>query len=523
MTKAAKMAKVSVKGGFNLLGGMVASTVISSLGTIFVANLLGDTNYGLYTIALAAPNLISTFRDWGVTVAMVKYTAQYNAENKAANIRSIFSSGILFETVLGLILAAVAFLLSGFLASLYSLPNITPLIQIASFTILTTALLSTAQAAFTGMERMELNSIALIVQAIIKTTVVPVLVIFGLGPLGAIIGFTVAALIAGLIALLLMWGLYKNLPKPANNTLEIRATLKTMFRYGLPLSVATIIATFQTQFYGFILPIFVAPDLIGNYGVATTFVVLITFFATPVTTMLLPAFSKLHPQKDHETLKNVFQFSIKYASLLVVPAAAIVMALAKPGISILFPKFQAAPLFLALLAAYYLYVAFGSLSAGNLINAQGQTKFNLKLSIITFSIGFPLSIVLISRFGVLGLIVTTLTAGIPSLIIALRWLKKQNDVTVDWASSAKILLSGGAASAITYAFVTVLSFSNLIALVVGAIVFLFIFLVAIILTGAIIRSDIATIRETMTLLGPLQRLTNPVLNIIEKLMTTLRP
>jgi O-antigen/teichoic acid export membrane protein len=302
----------------------------------------------------------------------------------------------------------------------------------------------------------------------------------------------------------------------------MRTTIKTMFKYGLPLSIATIIATFQTQFYSFILPIFVAPDLIGNYGIATTFVVLIAFFATPVSTMLFPAFSKLDPKKDYATLKNVFQFSIKYASLLVVPVAAIVMALAKPGVSILFPNFSAAPLFLGLLAINYLYVVFGNLSVTNFINSQGQTTFNLKLALITFGIGFPLSIVLISRFGILGLIVTTLTATIPSLIVALRWLRKQYDLTVDWASSARILLSGLTASAITYALVTLLAFSNLIALVVGAVVFLFIFLDAIILTGAITRSDIYTIRETMTLLGPLQRLTNPILNIIEKLMTTLR-
>jgi tetrahydromethanopterin S-methyltransferase subunit E len=114
-------------------------------------------------------------------------------------------------------------------------------------------------------------------------------------------------------------------------------------------------------------------------------------------------------------------------------------------------------------------------------------------------------------------------AGIPSLIIPLRWLKKRYDVTADWASSAKILLSGGAASAITYTLITQVAFSNLIALVVGAVVFLLIFLVAIILTGAITRSDIDTIRETTTALGTLGRLVNSVLNIIAKLMATMRP
>ena len=99
MSKAADMAKVSVKGGFHLLWGLVASTVISAVGTIIIAWLLGESNYGIYTIALTAPNLIATFRDMGVNSAMIRYTAQYNAENEAAKVRGIFVSGLIFETL----------------------------------------------------------------------------------------------------------------------------------------------------------------------------------------------------------------------------------------------------------------------------------------------------------------------------------------------------------------------------------------------------------------------------------------
>ncbi len=522
MTKAGKIAKVTVKGGFNLLWGLVISTVIAALGAIFAANLLGETDYGLYTIALAAPNLISTFGDWGMTSAIIRYTAQYRAEDKAVHIRSIFTSGILFETLLGFVLAAAAFLLSDFLADLYSLPNITTLIQVASFTVLTSALLSTAQAAFVGMEKMELNSLAQIAQAAIRTVVIPVLVIVGLGPLGAVIGFVVASLIAGIVGLLLMWWLYRNLPKPINNTLEIKSTVRTMLRYGVPLSIATIVTTFLSQFYTFLLPLFVDLHLIGNYSVATTFVVLITFFASPVSTVLFPAFSKLDPGKDREALRNVFRFSIKYASLLVVPAACVVMALARPGISLLFPEFHEAPLFLALLAMNYLLVIFGSLSVYGFINGQGQTKFNLKLSLVTLAVGAPTSIILISKLGIVGGIVTVIVDGVPSLVVALRWLKKSYDVTVDWGSSGRILLSGVAASAITYALITLVAFSNLLELAMGALVFIFIFFSAIVVTGAITQSDINNLRDTMTALGPLQRLTNSVLNLVERLLSRWR-
>jgi Polysaccharide biosynthesis protein len=57
------------------------------------------------------------------------------------------------------------------------------------------------------------------------------------------------------------------------------------------------------------------------------------------------------PQKDRGTLQNVFQYSVKYAALLVVPIAALVICLAEPAVSTLFGQtYASAPLFLVLLA-----------------------------------------------------------------------------------------------------------------------------------------------------------------------------
>ena len=172
MSKATEMARVSAKGGFHLLWGLVLSTVISAVGTIFIARLLGPDNMGLYAIALAAPNLIATFRDWGVTTAMIKYSAEYNSENDVAKIRSVFVSGLAFEIIVGLALSVLSLVLSQFLADFYGRPAIVQLIQIASLFILTGALVNTATAAFTGMEKMHLNSVMLIVQSIVKTALI---------------------------------------------------------------------------------------------------------------------------------------------------------------------------------------------------------------------------------------------------------------------------------------------------------------------------------------------------------------
>jgi stage V sporulation protein B len=526
MSKAADMAKVSARGSFHLLWGLVISTAISSIATIFVARLLGSDQYGLYGIALISPNLIGVFRDWGIDSAMVKYTAQYRSENRASEIRSIIVSGMIFEIGLGVALSAISLAASGYLATnVFQRPEITPLIQIASFSILAGGLINAATAVFTGIERMELKSLTLILQSVIKTAVMIVLVILGFGTYGAILGFTFAIVIAGLVSVALVWTQYMNLSKLNNVKLEIQVYIKTMLSYGAPLSVSTIINSFQGQYYSFLLPIFYVTDntAIGNYGIASTFVVLITFFATPITTVLFPAFSKLNPKKEKQTLQNVFQYSVKYASLLVVPVAALVMCIAEPAISTLFGEtYSTAPLFLALLALTYVYTAFGSLSIGNFFRSQGRTALVLCLTLISAAIGLPLGYILIMQFGVLGLIITSIVVGIPDTIISLYCMKKYYELTLDWRSSAKILLTSAVAAALTYILILELNFSSIIRLIVGTIFFSFVFVVAALLTQTIDKSDIENLRGMIRGMGIVGKVFNRFLNIYEKLMTTLK-
>jgi O-antigen/teichoic acid export membrane protein len=527
MSKAGEMAKVSAKGSFHFLWGLVVSTVISAVGTIFIARLLGADNLGLYTIALAAPSLISNFRDCGVNIAITKFSAQYNSENDALRVRKILIAGLTFELIVGLLLALISFSISGFLASIYNRPTIAPLIQIASLFILTGALTTVAGAAFLGLERMHLNSIMIIIQSIVKTGVIILLVILGLGTLGAVIGFSVAALIAALTGILLMWNVYRSLPRTEWTKPDILANVGVMLKYGLPLSIGTIIAGLLTTFNSNIMAVYVTDNaLIGNYAVASNFVVLITFAATPVTSMLFPAFSKLDSNNpnDKDVLKNVFQYSVKYAALVVVPVAMIVMSLALPAIETIFAdKYLEAPLYLALLSVSFLYAALGNLSMGNIITAQGYTKYSLKLTIYTAAVGFPLGFFLISQFGIIGLIVSGAIVALPSIFFGLRFVKKHFDVSVDWASSAKILFSSGLAAAITYAVTTLLAYNrpvsfSLIDLFIGLFVFLIVFLFAVVLTRTINRADIGFLRYIASSLGPLRRPLDWLIGLIEKLM-----
>jgi len=59
LSEAIGLARVSVKGGFNLFYGLIISTIISALGIIFLARLLSPSKIGILAIAVIAPNLFT--------------------------------------------------------------------------------------------------------------------------------------------------------------------------------------------------------------------------------------------------------------------------------------------------------------------------------------------------------------------------------------------------------------------------------------------------------------------------------
>jgi len=365
---------------------------------------------------------------------------------------------------------------------------------------------------------MGLYSISMVIQSAVKTGLMILLVVTGYGLHGATLGDTTSYIIAGLFSIVILYlAIYKKLPKQ-KESLEIVATLKYMFKYGIPVSIAWTVNAFLTQFYHSLLAIYSTDLIMGNYSVALSFAIIVTFFVVPLSTILFPAFSKINAQTEAETLKRVFKSSVKYATLVVAPASFAVMALAQPAVSTFFgDKYELTPLYLAIYVGIYLYAAFGSLSAGNLINSQGRTEVNLKLTLVTAAMGLSLSLILVPTFGVMGLLATYITAGIPSTLVALWWIKKHYKATIDWMSSAKILLASAITAIITYGIISQLQLANWILLIIGAIIFIIFYIITTPLLGAVNQKDIQYLTEMTKTLGPLAPIINIPLTIAKRI------
>jgi stage V sporulation protein B len=513
------MGKASATGSFHLLIGVATSTVIMAVGSVVLTRLMSPAEYGLYGVALIPSYMIILFRDWGVNSAMTRFIANFKAAHKDTEARDIIIAGLVFEAATGLILSFLSIFSANYIASnMFHRPESAFFISIVSVTIFSGSLLTAAQSAFIGFEKMGLNSLTLVCQSIVKALLGPVLVILGYSVLGAVTGYTISFLAAAMIGLAtLYFGLFRPLRTDKSSKPQVGKTLKVMMKYGVPLSISSILSGLLMQFYSFMMASHASDAMIGNYQAAVNFSVLLTFVTIPISTVLFPAFAKLDPKKERELLKTVFASSIKYTSMLMIPATMAIMALSAPLISTLFgQRYTQAPFFLTLYVISSLFCVLGNISLGSFLSGLGETKTAMKQSILTLSIGLPLGFLLISSFDILGVILATILSSLPGMFWALYWVWKNYQAKADLKSSAKILAASAIAAITTYASVSFFHFADWIMLTIGIALFLAIYIFSAPMIGAVNRTDIENLRKMLSGLGIISKIVNIPLGLAEK-------
>jgi O-antigen/teichoic acid export membrane protein len=521
MDKALEMGQASATGSLQLFVGKIVSTVALAVGIIVLQLFIQQSDYGLYTVALVPAATFLLFQDWGIGSAMARNCAKARSQNIAIDLRKIIIVGVSFEIATGLILTFCSLITASFIAnSIFSKPQSAILMIVASVTILSSSIIAASQSLFVGFEKMKLNSFVIVLQALIQCALSPLLVLLGYGAMGALLGYTLGSVVACILAIsLLYFGIFRKLPIIKTSRSRVIDTLKPMLKYGIPLAISAILYGIVAPFFSFVMATYCSNIMIGNYRVAQNFALLVSIFSATILTTLFPVFSKINPVTEKQLLKSIFASSIKYASILLIPAAMAMMVLSQPLVGTLYhDKWAYAPSFLILSNITALFAVVGSLSLPVILSALGETKMLMKLNLLQLLIAIPLAIILVPTLGINGVIIGALLDGIPGLIIGLYFLKKHYEIQPDLHSSVKIFLSSGIAAIIVFLILTVLVEPSWVKLIIGSILYIGIFLIAAPLVKAINKTDINNMRIMFARAGILYKILNIPLRIIENII-----
>jgi O-antigen/teichoic acid export membrane protein len=495
LSKEFELGKTFARGTFYLLVGKIASRAVGIIGGLLLIRLLGPVDYGLLNVAAVAPGIFALLNDFGIGAALTKYLAEFRSTGKT-DIKHMLRSGLTFKFILGSGLTLLCYFTSDIFAISIGKPHVAPLIKAASLLVLAWTLYGVSEAILIGLDAAGAYAYLMFIYEFLGAILPIILVIYGMGVFGALLGMAIATLIAGLVGIFVSFVItFKTTKEHSDEVSVSKIPLRRMLNYGVPLATSTFIRVAMKQYYGFMIATYAVEYDIGNYNAAKKLVSAIQYLTFPITTLLFPLFAKINPTKESMVLKKVFKYSVKYSSLLVLPAIVLLIVLANPLTTVVFgDEWKNAWIYLIFLAVVQLKYGSGGLHMGRLLMAQGETTFIAKLEALSAIIGIGLSFVMVPTFGIYGVILISLIVPWPSYLLMFQKVLKKFGAKPPFSDVGRIYLSA-VITGLMLLLVSFMPFNELFKLIFGGLIGGIAFLVATPLTKAIKVDDVEALKE----------------------------
>jgi O-antigen/teichoic acid export membrane protein len=425
-TRAVTVGKESLKSSVVLLGGNLISTAMLAATAIIIARLLGPAGYGEYTLALVLPGTFVMLTGFGLNTALTRYSAYHLSRNEIEIARRKSKNAALVMLLLGAIFTFLDFVSAPFFSvALFHRPELTPLVQLASISILGQAMLQAAIAGFIGWASAGMASLSTAVQAFVKLSLSPFLILLGLSVFGAVIAHSVSFLCLGVASLAAFYAL--KLRGGPRSPGSIVGDVKQSISYGLPEYVGRLLFLFsQNSFLPAILGAIATDITVANYTAATNIATILWLVPWVMTLALMPAFARLHGTGGD--IRIAFSYAQKYASYIVTPIVIFIIGASSWSMEVLYGSaYLGGSPYLQLLCVAYLPYAFGLAVIAPLMNGIAKTKSTLLMYAASSAVLFALAPVLGLIFGLkaAGLIVAFAASNFVQLAVGMLLARRE--------------------------------------------------------------------------------------------------
>ncbi len=401
--------KFALDVSLTLIASMI-NMLLTFIISIILARYLGAAELGLYRLTYTFYGVATTVGALGIPAAIIKYVAEYKDDK--VNLNKMISSAIITSLIVGIILCIMVYLLSQSFADLFKMPGIKRLLEMLGpvfpFVLVNAVLYGTLN----GLRDMNKYATALIIQQVLMTLSTAILIYYGYGVSGAIIGIMISSI--GVSAILIYWckaRLYLTFEEYVQTTKKLACFGSQMFGANL---INMINLQADTVFLGYFLT---AAD-VGFYSAATGLSKFFWVVPQAIQTISYPATSEYWSKRDIGGLQKMLDKSMKYSALALIPAGLAIGFFAEEMVTIIYGQGfykSALPLQILLIGT----VIFGVFctSIGGSLAGVNRPDLGLKAAGFSAAINILLNIVLIPRFGVLGAATATALSLITMALI----------------------------------------------------------------------------------------------------------
>lgn len=321
--------------------------------------------------------------------------------------------------------------------------------------------------------------------------VVPIALGYGLdSALYALLGVSALRFVASFIWLGAVLPPYRNRPG--------RALFREQVAFSVPIGISALVSRINRYADKFIVSYFLAEATVAQYNVGAQEIPIVRVIPFAVGSVLISRFVHFHKEDMRDELKELWYKGIEKVSLIVLPLTLFFIAAGAEFITILFGEgYREAVLPFQI---YTLTVLIRVTNYGSILQAFGDTKGILRMSLNLMVLKIALGIAFTVWFGIIGTAVSSVLAhGINWLLylrrigghMALPWHQ-----VIPFPSYARILaVAAGAALMVWLVKTFVVGISGVPAFLLSLFLYLVVFMIAGRIAGILSQDDLRYLRD----------------------------
>ena len=486
-----------VQGSILAIAGLITK-VIGFIYRIPMANIMGNTGNGLYSVAFGIYNIALTLSSYSMPLAVSKLMSARLAKGQYKNAYRLFRCALLFAIITGTIACGALFFGAEAFAKIYHKQGLESPLRVLAPTVFVVALLGTCRGFFQGHRNMVPTAVSQVIEQIVNAIVSVVAASAfvriateqisatdeNVAASAAATGGTLGTF-AGAFTALLMFVVISLRRQKARKielsgddladedyALITRAILFTVFPVILSQTIYQIGYTLDDLIFGSLMVQkgYEEVTVTSMQGVFNTqynqMVNLPVAIATAMASATLPSIVASFARGEIDRVKEKISSVLKINMLIAIPAAAGLAALAEPVMGVLFPRLgNYMPMAVMLLRTGSIAVIFYALSTLTTSILQGSDR--MRLPVIHSAISLAIHVVIVAGLtkytdlGVYGLTIGNVTFPLLVCTLNCRSVVKRVGYRFAWKNTfikpaVAAIVMGGVAFGIYMALTDVL-------------------------------------------------------------------
>jgi len=436
MKEAKKIAKSTSLFYLQFIGNLL----INAISVIIIPRIIGPFEYGLVTVTNSLYKAGTSFFDFGMSTALPRFVAKYRGEGDYAGLKTAVLSSFVIKYIGSILFGVVLLLSADYIANnIFAKPEIEIMLRIIALAAFFQPIIIMISMVFYGYQEISKHIFLNILTLAASTVLSILLVIFGYGAKGVIIGGVAGAIMVTPVAIIIF-------RKKLREIIKIKADLSTtkikeIINFGLFLTISNSSFIIYMQMDKIVLALYTTSAEVGYYGLAFMVATVIEGIALPLSSAMLPVVSELKGKKDDMNINKMFMLSSKYLTIYSVLVVSLAIPLANPIFRLVFPQFTPSiPLFQILIVGIAFRVIIYPLVT--IVEGIGRVDLSAKLRVITAGVSIAFLFVLISRFGLIGAPIAFASNALIYLILSLSIYTKVLKLTFLYKEAAIIAICG---------------------------------------------------------------------------------